>query len=91
MFLKPSMSEVSIIYTLPFSMTVWLTFILIVIILTVGLQFTHRVINKFNPSENSNPSDWSEAVLNSVGIICEQGMFILLSVRICAFSAHIKN
>ncbi|PSN36611.1 Ionotropic receptor 75d [Blattella germanica] len=73
MFLKPSLSEVSIIYTLPFSNSVWATFVATVIILTVGLEFSQRLFKKVNPSESNHRSEWSEAVVNSIGIICEQG------------------
>ncbi|KAJ9593928.1 hypothetical protein L9F63_014642 [Diploptera punctata] len=73
MFLKPSLSEVSIIYTLPFSGTVWFTFTLTVIILTIGLEFSHHFVRKINPSDSNPPNEWSEAILNSVGIVCEQG------------------
>ncbi|KDR16068.1 hypothetical protein L798_10080 [Zootermopsis nevadensis] len=74
MFLKPSLSEVSIIYYLPFSKTVWITFTLIVVILTVGQELSNRLHRNVNKSESNEPTEWSEAILNSIGIVCEQGL-----------------
>lgn len=73
MFLKPSLSEVSIIYYLPFSKTVWITFTLIVVILTFGQELSNRLHRNVNKSESNEPTEWSEAILNSIGIVCEQG------------------
>jgi hypothetical protein len=28
---------------------------------------------KVNKSERGEPTEWSEAILNSIGIVCEQG------------------
>jgi hypothetical protein len=73
MFLKPSLSEVSIIYFLPFSQTVWITFTLTIVILTFGQELSNRLHKKVNKSETGQPTEWSEAILNSIGIVCEQG------------------
>jgi hypothetical protein len=73
MFLKPSLSEVSIIYFLPFSETVWITFTLIIVILTFGQEVSNRLHRRVNKSATGEPTDWSEAILNSIGIVSEQG------------------
>jgi hypothetical protein len=73
MFLKPSLSEVSIIYTLPFSRTVWIVFALIVATLTVALVFAMRTEQSLQPSKFHRPVRWSDAALNSLGIVCQQG------------------
>jgi hypothetical protein len=75
MFLKPSLSEMSIIYTLPFSRTVWITYALIVATLTVALVFSMRTEQSLKPSEHDHPVRWSDAALNSIGIVCQQGIF----------------
>lgn len=77
MFLKPSLSEVSIIYTLPFSRTVWITYALIVATLTVALVFSMRTEQSLKPSEHDHPVRWSDAALNSIGIVCQQGILLL--------------
>jgi hypothetical protein len=73
MFLKPSLSEVSTIYFLPFSETVWITFTLTIVILTFGQEVSNRLHRKVNKSATGESTDWSEAILNSIGIVCEQG------------------
>jgi hypothetical protein len=78
MFLKPSLSEMSIIYTLPFSRTVWITYALIVVILTIALVVSMRTEQTLRPSEHDQPVRWSDAALNSLGIVCQQGMSLCL-------------
>jgi hypothetical protein len=73
MFLKPSLSEVSVIYTLPFSRTVWISYALLVAILTIALVFAVRAEQRLRPSEKHRPVRWSGAALNSLGIVCQQG------------------
>lgn len=74
MFLKPSLSEVSIIYELPFSTSVWACYILTVAFLTVVLAFVQRVERHVRPlSSPDHPILWSDAVLDTVGIVCQQG------------------
>jgi hypothetical protein len=75
MFLKPSLSEVSVIYELPFSASVWATYILTVAFLTVVLHIVQRIEKNLwtlsRPPDN--PVSWSDALLNTVGIVCQQG------------------
>lgn len=73
MFLKPPLSTVSVIYILPFSETVWITFVVVLAILTFGQEASNRLYKKVNKSERGEPTEWSEAILNSIGIVCEQG------------------
>jgi hypothetical protein len=73
MFLKPSLSEVSVIYTLPFSRTVWISYAILVAILTIALVFAVRMEHRLRPSDEHHPVTWSSAALNSLGIVCEQG------------------
>jgi hypothetical protein len=74
MFLKPSLSEVSIIYELPFSTSVWATYTLTLAFLTVVLFFAQHTEKHITPL---TPPDrqilWSDAVLDTVGIVCQQG------------------
>ena len=81
MFLKPSLSEVSVIYTLPFSRTVWLSYALLVATLTVALVFAVRAEQRLRPSQEHRPVRWSGAALNSLGIVCQQG-----NMRLCFVS-----
>ena len=71
MFLKPSLSEVSIIYTLPFRRSVWVTYVALVAILTVAMFVTHRVQHQLDPSQPSLP--FGDAVLASLALICQEG------------------
>jgi hypothetical protein len=71
MFLKPSLSEVSIIYTLPFKSSVWVAYISIVAILTIAMFITHRVEHQMDPSQP--PLPFGDAVLNSLALICQEG------------------
>jgi hypothetical protein len=75
MFLKPSLSEVSIIYELPFSTSVWATYILTVAFLTVVLVIVQRIEKNVWPLTvpPDHPISWSDAVLDAVGIVCQQG------------------
>jgi hypothetical protein len=71
MFLKPTLSEVSIIYTLPFKRSVWVAYVALVAILTVAMFVTHHVEHQMNPSQPSVP--FGDAVLNSLALICQEG------------------
>jgi hypothetical protein len=75
MFLKPSLSEVSVIYELPFSTSVWVTYTLTVVFLTVVLDIVQHIEKNFLPlpAPPDNTISWSDALLNTVGIVCQQG------------------
>jgi hypothetical protein len=71
MFLKPSLSEVSIIYTLPFKSSVWVAYIAVMCILTVALFITYRMECHMNPLQPA--LQFGDAVLNSLALICQEG------------------
>jgi hypothetical protein len=71
MFLKPSLSEVSIIYTLPLKQSVWMAYIALVAILTVAMFVTHRMQHQMDPSQPSLP--FGDAVLTSLALMCQEG------------------
>jgi hypothetical protein len=71
MFLKPSLSEVSVIYTLPFKSSVWVAYIAVMSILTVAMFITHRMEHQMNPSQPA--LQFGDAVLNSLALMCQEG------------------
>ncbi|KAJ4439298.1 hypothetical protein ANN_07420 [Periplaneta americana] len=71
-FLKPSLSEVSIIYTLPFSRSVWITYMSMVAVLAVALYVTEKLERYMNPREEP-PLVFGDAALNSLAIVCAEG------------------
>jgi hypothetical protein len=79
MFLKPSLSEVSVIYELPFDTSVWITYTVSVAILTVALMFTRQMYQRVNPSASPSNSHigWGDAIMDSLAIVCQQGDVIL--------------
>jgi hypothetical protein len=83
MFLKPSLSEVSVIYELPFDTSVWITYSVSVAILTAMLMFTRRVHERVNPFSSSDSAvGWSDSIMDSLAVVCQQGdcghMFLFL-------------
>lgn len=75
-FLKPSLSEVSNIYTLPFSRSVWITYTVTVAILSVALYVTQKVGSLINPSQTGPPPLFGDAALNSLAVMCAEGKII---------------
>jgi len=71
MFLKPSLSEVSIIYTLPFKPSVWVAYVALVAILTVAMFVTHLMQHKMDQSQP--PLPFGDAVLTSLALMCQEG------------------
>ena len=71
MFLKPSLSEVSIIYTLPFNRSVWVAYVALVAILTVAMIVMHRMQHRLDPTQPSLP--FGDAVFTSLALICQEG------------------
>ena len=71
MFLKPSLSEVSIIYTLPFNRSVWVAYVALVAILTVATIVMHRMQHRLDPTQPSLP--FGDAVFTSLALICQEG------------------
>jgi uncharacterized membrane protein YecN with MAPEG domain len=74
MFLKPSLSSVSVIYKLPFSTSVWIVYTVSVAILTAVLMFTRGIYQHVNPSTSSDYSvAWGDSIMDSLAIVCQQG------------------
>ncbi|GFG36576.1 hypothetical protein Cfor_06084, partial [Coptotermes formosanus] len=74
MFLKPSLSEVSVIYELPFNTSVWITYAVAVAILTVMLVITQRVYKRVDISSSSaSLIGWGDTIMDSLAIVCQQG------------------
>jgi hypothetical protein len=74
--LKPSLSEVSIIYTLPFSRSVWVTYTITGAILSVALYATQKLERWVNPSRTGLPLLFGDIALNSLAIMCAEGKII---------------
>jgi hypothetical protein len=74
MFLKPSLSKVSVIYELPFSTSVWVAYAVTGAILTVVLVITQRVYQRVDTSSLSGSSvGWGDSIMDSLAIVCQQG------------------
>jgi hypothetical protein len=84
MFLKPSLSKVSVIYELPFSTSVWVAYAVTVAILTVVLFITRRVYKPIDTSSSDSSVGWADSIMDSLGIVCQQGdsghTFLLLGI-----------
>lgn len=86
MFLKPSLSSVSVIYELPFSTSVWITYTITVAILTAVLMLTRRIYQRVNPSSSDSSVGWGDSIMDSLAIVCQQGdsvlIFLLLWIQV---------
>jgi len=85
MFLKPSLSEVSVIYELAFSTSVWVAYAVTVAILTIVLFITRRIYKRVDTSSSSDSSvGWEDTIMDSLAIVCQQGdsdhTFLLLGI-----------
>ncbi|KAJ9593926.1 hypothetical protein L9F63_014640 [Diploptera punctata] len=72
MFLRPSLSEVSNIYTLPFTRSVWLVIVALTVVLTLVLVLSQRM-EKMEDHSNKETIEWGEIVMNTMAIVCQQG------------------
>ncbi|KAJ9593929.1 hypothetical protein L9F63_014643 [Diploptera punctata] len=72
-FLKPSLSEVSILYTLPFSTSVWLSYVGMVILLCIVLYYSEKIQHKVNPTSDDPPMQLSDVYVYILAIICQEG------------------
>jgi hypothetical protein len=77
LFLKPSLSDVSNIYTLPFSRAVWVTYLVTMIVFSCTLHITQRTESGIYDSEGTRPLSMSDSVLTAVGIACQEGLSCL--------------
>ena len=72
MFLKPSLSAVSVIYELPFSTSVWITYIVAVTILAVVFMLTWTVHHNISLSAE-HCITWGDTIMDALAIVCQQG------------------
>ncbi|KDR16070.1 hypothetical protein L798_10082 [Zootermopsis nevadensis] len=73
LFLKPSLSDVSNIYTLPFSRAVWVTYLVAMAVFSYALYVTQRAESGLDESQGTQPLSLSDSLLTVVGIICQEG------------------
>ena len=74
MLLRPSLSEVSNIYTLPFTRAVWIAIIALTMVLTLALVLSERM-EKLDELSDKETVEWGEVVMNTMAIVCQQGNF----------------
>ena len=61
------------IYTLPFSRSVWATFLAAAAMLTVAWYATARLERWANPTATDPPVTFVETAMNSFAIVCSEG------------------
>ncbi|KAJ4439289.1 hypothetical protein ANN_07410 [Periplaneta americana] len=73
LFLKPSLSEISNIYTLPFSRAVWLAYFVIMIIFTLAMYVSQNAEDRLLNSKQAEPVTMIESIFTSIAVICQEG------------------
>jgi len=73
MFLKPSLSDISNIYTLPFSRVVWVTYLVTMAVLCCALHVAHRTEGVIGDSAATRPPSVSDSVLTLIGLVTQEG------------------
>ncbi|XP_069704780.1 ionotropic receptor 75a-like [Periplaneta americana] len=73
MFLEPSLSEISNIYTLPFSRAVWLAYFVIMTIFTVAMYVSQNAEDRLLNSKQAEPVTMIESIFTSIAVICQEG------------------
>ncbi|XP_069702816.1 probable glutamate receptor [Periplaneta americana] len=73
LFLKPSLSEISNIYTLPFSRAVWLAYFVIMIIFTLAMYISQNAEDRLLNSKQAEPVTMVESIFTSIAVICQEG------------------
>ncbi|KAJ9593927.1 hypothetical protein L9F63_014641 [Diploptera punctata] len=72
-FLKPTLSDVSIIYTLPFSNGVWITYAIAVFIISLALYLSMKVEGKINTNRNGYESlTYGEVLLLAIALFVKK-------------------
>ena len=61
------------IYTLPFSSSVWATYMAAAAVLTVAWYATARLERWVNPKQTDPPVGFVETAMNSLAIVCSEG------------------
>jgi len=86
-FLQPALSEVTNIYTLPFSSSVWATYMAVAAVLTVAWYATARLESWVNPTGTDPPVAFMDTAMSSLAIVCSEGekRFNSKYRRICCF------
>lgn len=74
LFLKPSLSDISNIYTLPFSRAVWVTYIVTIAVLCCALHVAQRTEGAIGDSAATRPLSVSDSVLTVIGVVCQEGL-----------------
>ncbi|KAJ9586812.1 hypothetical protein L9F63_019598 [Diploptera punctata] len=73
-FLQPQLPEVQEIFSLPFDTMVWYTIIGTTAVITISLKMMHKLQATIQPNGiKEQPLTWSDACLDSLGIICQEG------------------
>jgi hypothetical protein len=78
LFLKPSLSDISNIYTLPFSRAVWVTYLVTTAVFCCALHVVQRTEGAIGDSAATRPLSLSDSVLTVIGIVCQEGRSVLL-------------
>ncbi|XP_033610837.1 glutamate receptor 4-like [Cryptotermes secundus] len=73
LFLKPSLSDVSNIYTLPFSRAVWVTYLVTMVVFSYALHITQRTESGIDDSKGTRSLSLSDSLLTAIGIACQEG------------------
>ena len=74
MFLKPSLSDISNIYTLPFSRAVWVTYLVTTAVLCCALHVVQRTEGAISNSAETQQLSVSDSVMTAIGIVCQEGL-----------------
>ncbi|KAJ4439290.1 hypothetical protein ANN_07411 [Periplaneta americana] len=71
-FLKPSLSDISNIYTLPFTRSVWLTYFVVLAVLTVAMFISQNAERRMDHSDSTEPTTIADAVMTSIAVVCQE-------------------
>ena len=74
LFLKPTLSDVSNIYTLPFSRAVWVTYLVTTAVLCCALHVAQLTESAIADCVGARSVSVSDSVLTAVGIVCQEGL-----------------
>jgi hypothetical protein len=74
LFLKPSLSDVSNIYTLPFSRAVWVTDLVTMVVFSYALYITQRTESGIGDSKGTRPLSLIDSFFTTIGIVCQEGL-----------------
>ncbi|PSN34655.1 Ionotropic receptor 75b [Blattella germanica] len=72
-FLKPSLSDVSNIYLLPFSRSVWITYTLAGFIFAVVFYWTQRIEDAMHQHELHKTITFTDSALIAISVVCQEG------------------